>query len=271
MSAAPVVVTRAEPRGGGLRGELEQLGLAVLQWPVVGVEPTDPAEWEAERRAAGTFDWIVLTSAHAAEAVVDALPTPPPGVRIASVGPTTAATLRERGWPVDLVGPGNGAEGLVRALREAGVQGRRVLYPAGSRSLPTLPEGLRRLGADVVRVVAYRTVPAALDVDACRSSIARRAVGAVTFASPSAVIELERALGSADFQRLLATAPAVAIGPTTARALEARTVTLAVAETPTLRGLALACHALACGISRDSHGANPEHAAALRAAKRLES
>ena len=44
----------------------------------------------------------------------------------------------------------------------------------------------------------------------------------MTFASPSAVIELEQALGKTHFDRLLTSAAAVAIGPTTARALTER-------------------------------------------------
>ncbi len=247
MSTAPdppVVVTRAESRGRGLCGELERLGLAVVHWPVIGIEETDPAQWEAQRCAAGTFDWIVFTSTHAVQAVTDALPAPPAGVRIAAVGPSTCDTLRAYGWPVDLLGYGPGAEGLVHALGQVGVRNRRILYPASSRALPTLQEGLVRLGADVVRFIAYRIVPAALDLDACRGAIEHRTVGAVTFASPSAVIELERALGAEDFRRLLAAAPAVAIGPTTAGALAARGLAPIIAQTPTLRGLALACHAL---------------------------
>jgi len=239
-----VVVTRAESPSRGLRGELEQLGLAVLHWPVIGVEASDPAEWDAQRYAVGTFDWIVFTSTYAVEALTDTVPTPPAGARIAAVGPSTCAALRERGWPVDLLGHGPGAQGLVDALGEVGMRNRRVLYPASSRSLPTLQEGLARLGADVVRFVAYRIVRATLDVNACRRSIERRAVGAVTFASPSAVIELERALGTQDFNRLLVAAPAVAIGPTTAGALHARGFAPTIAATPTLRALALACHAL---------------------------
>lgn len=255
----PVVVTRTEPRGGGLCGELEQLGLAVLHWPVIGIEWTDPSEWDAQRRAAQTFDWIVFTSAHAVEAVTEALPRAPAGVRIAAVGPATAATLGERGWPVDLLAPESGAEGLVHALGKAGIHGRRILYPASTRARATLPEGLARLGAEVVRFTAYRTVAAPFDVDACRSWIARRALGAVTFASPSAVVELERALGDEDFQRLLAAAPAVVIGPTTARALQARAVTPVVAATHTVRALALACHALLRGIQRGSGSASSGH------------
>ena len=80
--------------------------------------------------------------------------------------------------------------------------------------------GLTQLGAKVTTVEAYRTVSGtALDVEDCRSWIARAAVGAVTFASPSAVAELESALGKEDFARLLDHTPAVAIGPTMSRSL----------------------------------------------------
>lgn len=249
-TARPIVVTRAESPGGGLSGELARVGLPVLHWPVVGIEPADPAEWAEERRVLETFDWIVFTSAHAVEALTSAVATPP-RARIAAVGPATTKALRARGWPVDLTGRGNGADGLLEALAETGMRGRRVLHPTSSRALPTLADGLARLGAELVRFVAYHTVGAALDVDECRSWIARRGVGAVTFASPSAVVELDCALGRVDFERLLADAPALAIGPTTAQELEARAVTPLVAATHTLRGMALACHTLMRGTQID--------------------
>jgi len=116
--------------------------------------------------------------------------------------------------------------------------GVRVLYPASSRALPTIAAGLTQLGAQVTQVEAYRTEGSALDVDDCRAWIARGGVGAVTFASPSAVTELARALGEEDFERLLSGAAAVAIGRTTARELAARGHTAVVAESATLEGLA---------------------------------
>jgi uroporphyrinogen-III synthase len=60
----------------------------------------------------------------------------------------------------------------------------------------------------------------------------------VTFASPSAVQELENALGKADLDRLLSVARAIAIGPTTARALTERGYVAVVSEAATLAGLA---------------------------------
>ena len=97
---------------------------------------------------------------------------------------------------------------------------------------------LTKLGANVTQVEAYRTAASSLDLNECRDWIGRSEIGAVTFASPSAVIELERALGKDDFGKLLADAAAVAIGPMTARVLTELGCTPVMAESATLRGLA---------------------------------
>jgi len=236
----PVVVTRAEEREGPLSTELRSLGLPVLVWAAVRVLPADNAHLDEVLSGADSFDWIVFTSRHGVAAVTARLSRPPGRLRAAAVGRATAKVLEQQGWPVALVAAEPGAAGLVAAFAASGLApGARILYPASSRALPTLAAGLTQLGAQVTTVEAYRTVAGgALDIKDCRSWIARAAVGAVTFASPSAVVELESALGKRDFARLLDTAPAVAIGPTTARALTERGYTPTLAESATLQGLA---------------------------------
>ena len=236
----PVVVTRPEASDGPLSTELRSLGLPVLLWAAVRVVPADTSRLVETLNHAQSFDWIVFTSRHAVAAVTARLQTPPSGLRTAAVGRATASVLKQHGWPVDLLPGEPSAAGLVAAFAASGsARGARFLYPASSRALPTLAAGLRQLGAQVTTVEAYRTVSGStLDVEDCRSWIARKGIGAVTFASPSAVAELESALGQEDFARLLANAPAVAIGPTTARALTERGHTPTLAESATLRGLA---------------------------------
>ena len=249
----PVVVTRAEERDGPLSTELKSLGLPVLVWAAVRVLPADATALDEALERAESFDWIVFTSRHAVAAVTSRLSEPPAGVRTAAVGRATAAVLKQHGWPADLIPGEPSAAGLVAAFAASGsARSWRVLYPASSRALPTLAAGLTQLGAEVTTVEAYRTVAGtALDVEDCRSWIARDAVGAVTFASPSAVAELESALGQEDFRRLLGRAPAVAIGPTTARALTERGYTPKLAESATLRGLARSSlHAVRAGPMR---------------------
>ncbi|MGC1728728.1 MAG: uroporphyrinogen-III synthase, partial [Steroidobacteraceae bacterium] len=239
--ARPVVVTRAEGADGPLSRELRALGLAVLLWPAVSITAGDPRPLEAALRDAGSFGWIVFASRRAVAAVLERLPAAPAGVRVAAIGRATAQVLRQRGWPVDLTPDEANAGALIGALAARVTQadrGVRFLYPASSRALPTLAAGLKALGFEVTQVEAYRTEPAALDVEGCRAWIQRRAVGAVTFASPSAVIELRRALGDEDFALLLADARPVAIGRTTARELTRQGLRPVISESATLESLA---------------------------------
>jgi uroporphyrinogen III methyltransferase / synthase len=242
QAAGPVVVTRAEGSDGPLSRELRDLGLRVLSWPAVSVAPADPRALEAALAQLQSFGWIVFASRHAVAAVLERLPDAPAGVHIAAVGQATAQVLRQRDWPVHLVPEEASAAALIAAFaarwsgKDAGVT---VLYPASSRALPTIAAGLRQLGAQVTQVEAYRTQSATLDIEECRAWIARGGIGAVTFASPSAVSELAQALGESDFQRLLTGSAAVAIGRTTAAELYAHGHAAVVAESATLHGLAL--------------------------------
>jgi uroporphyrinogen III methyltransferase / synthase len=275
-----VVVTRSEASDGPLSSELRNLGLPVLLWPAVAVEMTEPGPLEEALAHITDFQWIVFASRHAVAAVTGQMATPPKGVKIAAVGQATAQVLRQRGWPVDLLPSESNAAALVDAFAsEAGIRTQqsdahaagaasrtadphdgnrarpRILYPASSRALPTIAAGLTQLGAEVIQVEAYRTESSnALDVEDCRSWIARGSIGAVTFASPSAVDELEHALGKDDFDRLLSAAPAVAIGPTTAKALTERGHTPALAESATLQGLAHTTHRLLRAREDLAHG-----------------
>ncbi|HEY6484059.1 MAG TPA: uroporphyrinogen-III synthase [Steroidobacteraceae bacterium] len=234
-----VVVTRAEPNDGPLSSQLRAMGLSVLLWPAVQVTVAETAPLAEMLGPVDRFDWIVFASRHAVAAVTALVPNPPKGVHIAAVGQSTAQVLRQRGWPVDLLPSESNAAALVGAFATQSLQGANVLFPASSRALPTIAAGLRQLGAQVTQLVAYRTEPAPLDVARCRAWIERDVIGAVTFASPSAVIELAQVLGDASFGRLLEGARAVAMGPTTARALAQRGRTAALADPATLRGLAL--------------------------------
>ena len=235
----PVVVTRAESDNGPLSSHLRELGLQVLLWPAVSVAVAETGPLEAALRSLDQFDWIVFASRHAVAAVTERVASAPANLRVAAVGQATAQVLRQRGWPIDLLPEEANAAALVSDFATRPLSGLKILFPASSRALPTIAAGLTQLGANVVQVQAYRTEPAALDVPACRAQIERGGIGAVTFASPSAVIELERSLGKPHFDRLLQEAKVVAIGPTTARELLERGRAPVLAESATLRGLAV--------------------------------
>ncbi len=231
-----VVVTRAEPPDGPLATLLEARGATVRHWPVVEIlPPEDSGPLDAALAQLDDYDWIVFSSARAVAAVTQALDVPPTRTRVAVVGESTADMLRLEGWPVHLTASEFGADGLVAEFSARDLlRNKRVLYPAASIARSTLPEGLGRLGAQVDRVVAYRTVRASLD----GSQTDSRSLHAVTFTSPSAVVGLHKAIGGPAFDRVFQGIPAVAIGPTTAEALLQLGVSpAAVADPFTLEGV----------------------------------
>jgi uroporphyrinogen-III synthase len=239
----PVVVTRSETSDGPLSSQLKSLGLRVFVWPAIEVTKSDSTDLDAALARIDQFDWIVFASRHAVTPVLAQVSAQPTSLKVAAVGKATAQVLRQKGWTVDIVPDDSNAGALVSAFVSVMKQGMRVLYPASSRALPMIAKGLAQLGADVTQVEAYRTDAATgLDVAECRARIDRNEIGAVTFASPSAVIELERALGREHFEKLFSSAAAVAIGPTTARVLTELGRTPVLAESATLRGLANATY-----------------------------
>ncbi|MEJ0007861.1 MAG: uroporphyrinogen-III synthase [Steroidobacteraceae bacterium] len=235
----PVVVTRDEPADGPLSRELRALGLTVLGWPVLSIgAANDAAPLDQTLRHLNQFEWLVFASQHAVAEVVHRVPVPPAYLNVAAVGERTAQALRSAGWLVTAVPEDQTAEGLVAVLRSQLMPGAKVLFAAGSRSLPTLREGLTAAGALVTQVEAYATQAGTLDVADCHDWVERCAVGAVTFTSPSAVAELDRALGPAAFDRLLESSTAITLGTTTGKALAFRGFPSVLATPATLIGMA---------------------------------
>ncbi len=242
-----VLVTRAEPRGGPLVSALAARGAGVLHWPlyrVVVVRGRERRRWAA---ALHGFDWLVFASAHAVEAV---RAWGAPGVlaghsrpRVAVVGAATAAAARAAGWRVALRASEPSGAALAAALIARGAAGARIALPASSLAGDELPGRLRRAGAKVQAIVAYRLrwstrAPARLRRECARG------FDAVTFTSPSCVDGLERSLGSAALRRLLAATTAIAIGATTGAALRRRSRRRPqVAHTASIRSLVRAVEA----------------------------
>ena len=204
LAGVRVVTTRSASGEDRLRALLEMAGARVLAWPTSEYPPPrDPSPLDAALARLGRFDWVVFTSARAVAAVGEGRATMapaaggPPTPRVAAVGPATARAATEAGWTVAVEGRGPGARGLAaRVAATFPVAGARVLFPAASGAGPSLEEEFTALGARVTRVEAYRTVVTPPPAERVRADLAA-GVDAVTFASPSAVVAVDRALGGA--------------------------------------------------------------------------
>ena len=150
-----VVVTRARHQASGLAERLRALGAEPVEVPTI--EIVDPDDGGQTLRAVAArvreYDWVCLTSANAAERFVACLRDARAlgDVRVAAIGPGTAAALAAAGIAADLVPERSLAEGLVDEFPEpgaddAGLGSRRVLLPQAAGARPVLADGLASKG-----------------------------------------------------------------------------------------------------------------------------
>jgi uroporphyrinogen III methyltransferase/synthase len=224
-----VLVTRPRGQATELVDRLEDMGAEVIEAPMLRIEPPD--DWGPMDDAcavAGSFNWIVFASTNSVDAFMGRLLRGERdlrvlgGVKLCCVGPSTAERLAEHGLHADVIPGEYRAESLVEALAETGqIAGAKILLPHADIGREVIPDELRKHGAHVTEVVAYRTVATEAeregDPDIYRMLLDRK-LDVVTFTSPSAVRNLVKMLGDEPAADLLGSTIVAAIGPVTAEA-----------------------------------------------------
>jgi uroporphyrinogen-III synthase len=239
LAGRRILVTRRPEQSGALTAGLVALGAEVVEVPLLALAP--PGDPEPLARAVAdieSYDWFAFTSANAVQALSESLAGArrvlPPRARVASVGPSTSRRIRERfGVEPGLEPSGDyRAEGLLRAFGDVELEGRRVLLPVSARARDVLAQGLRRRGALVDAVEAYRTVTPAGAGEALEQAL-RAGADLVALASPSTVEGLVGALGGRAGELAVAV-----IGPVTERAARGAGLDVRVVASPaTAEGL----------------------------------
>ena len=188
-----VVVTRTRTQAGTLSGALRALGAECHELPTIRIEPpADLLEFGQLVQDCHTYDWLVFASPNGVDAFFKIFfkiyddTREIGGVRIAAVGPATAARLRELHLHVDLQPEEFVAEAIIKAFqKDHTVENEKILIIRPEKARDVLSKELTKMGAIVDEAIAYRTVP---ETDA--TGIARfreEAADLITFASSSAV------------------------------------------------------------------------------------
>ncbi len=201
-----IVVTRPPFQADVLAGKLGRLGATTLVVPLVRIEaPEDASALESALDALDRYDWVVFTSANGV-AAVRKLAANLGDAKVAAVGPVTAAAVRTLCVEPSFVPERFAAEDIVAGLEP--LSGARILLPQADIADPGLADELRKRGAIVDAIPAYRTV----EVARTASELAElRAADAVVLASGSAARSLASRGGAGE-------ALVVCIGPKTADA-----------------------------------------------------
>ena len=243
LAGKRIVVGRAAKQASALSGLLREQGAMVIEIPFIEIKPPksykplDEALTQLHR-----YDWLILTSVNGAEVFFSRLQKIKSanlsGLRVAAIGPATRAEIEQQGLRVDVMPREYVAESIVRALRTK-VKGKRVLLVRASVARDVIPRELRKAGAKVDVVDAYRTIlprGSAAKVKALLKSPKRRP-HAVTFTSSSTVRNFVEMAGRSSLEGVLL----ASIGPVTSATLRECGLKVGVqAREYTMRGLVAA-------------------------------
>jgi uroporphyrinogen III methyltransferase/synthase len=254
-----ILITRPDGQSEDFAEALRDLGAEPIELPTIRVAAAqDGAPLKRAIGELGSYDWLVFTSVNGVRSFFAALDQSGGDARrlarakIAAIGPATARALGQHGLRADCVPEEFRGEAVAAAmLRESGsLAGARVLLARAEVARDALPNLLREGGAKVDIVSCYRTVEAPREnFEQILERLRARTIDMATFTSPSTVERLLEALG-AEGRALLAEVTLAAIGPITAKAMEAHGLTAqVVAAQYTAAGLveALCAHSQAAG------------------------
>lgn len=234
-----VLATRPEYQADELADRLADLGARVLLQPAIAIG--EPLDWKPVDDAIGRvadFDWLVFSSANGVHSFLARLrhhgldARALGGVRLAAIGPATAAALAKHRLLTDLAPDEYRAEALAAALAPQAA-GQHILLIRASRGREVLSEMLAAAGAEVTQAVAYESRDVTeLDPDVA-AALADGAIDWITVTSSAIARSLISLLGDQLRRSRLA-----AISPLTAGALaDAGFETAAVASVYTAEGL----------------------------------
>jgi uroporphyrinogen-III synthase len=211
-----VLVTREREASLEFANRLRQLGAEPVVCPAIAIVFRHPPGLDEALIGLERFDWLVVTSANAVQAVTARLKTLGSGahealmkVPIAVVGDATRDALEAEGGRAEIVAEPANAGQLATQLQATGVDGKLILFPASRIAQPELAQRLRSAGAGVVQLAVYDTVaPVSMEIPAAGL------LDVATFTSPSTVRNVAERVDDEWRRRV----PIICIGPTTANA-----------------------------------------------------
>lgn len=224
-----IVVTRAREQAGELAHRLQELGAEVLEIPTIKtVPPTQLRDLSDAILGLNAYDWLVFTSPNGVTWFFDYFfkgfddLRDVGGVRIAAVGPATAAKLRELHLKVDVMPEEYRADKIAKALTDyESIENLKICLLRAEVANPELPQTLEALGAIVDDIACYRTIPETEDVTGAGGRLLAEGADWIAFTSGSTVESFHARF---NLRALLDKFPRLrtaSIGPETSKALVA--------------------------------------------------
>jgi len=222
-----ILITRAREQLAEFSNRLKKLGAEAIEFPTIEIAPPD--SWKGLDQAIARFksyDWIIFTSANGVHFFCQRLKEDGKncrslsGLKICAIGPATAEQLKKRKIRVDSIPEKFIAESILMEFARIGVNGKRILLARAKKARDVLPEGLKRMGAEVEVVEAYRTVKPKGGGMKLKRLLEKKGVDVITFTSSSTVSHFVDLLKKEDLKKLLKGMVIACIGPVTARTVK---------------------------------------------------
>lgn len=222
-----IVVTRTRDQASELSSQLAERGAEVLEIPTIRiVPPTRPRDLADALLELNSYDWLIFTSPNGVAAffgyffkAFDDL-RDVGGVRIAAVGPATAAKLKELHLKVDLMPEQYVTRKIAEAFaRFESIENLKVLLLRAEVANPDLPQALEEMGAIVDDIACYKTVPETDDRNGAAARLIDHGADWITFTSSSTVENFHARFDLPTMAKKHPLVRLASIGPETTRAI----------------------------------------------------
>jgi uroporphyrinogen III methyltransferase/synthase len=222
-----IVVTRTREQASQLSRQLLELGAEVLEIPTIKIAPPDDHQPLVDALVGiGSYDWLIFTSPNGVSTFFDYFFKTYEDVRdlgalkIAAVGPGTAAKLKELHLKVDLMPDEYVTKKIASAFANfESIENLKMFIARAQVANPDLPSVLQEMGAIVDDVACYKTVPETDDRTGAAAAMLETGADWITFTSSSTV---ENFHARFDLPKLITQFPTLklaSIGPETSKAV----------------------------------------------------
>lgn len=217
-----IAVTRSRTQASKLTEALSELGADCIEIPVIKMAPPSDDFKSMDEGIArlSDYDFVIFTSQNGVESFFKRLESNGLDARafgcakIAAIGPATDRALRTFGVHADLIPEDYKAEGLLKTLEPYISAHTKILIPRAQEARDVLPEGLRKMGAEVTVSEAYRTISDEESKEKLNALLDEGSLDMITFTSSSTVHHLVAM--AADKKEKIAKCKLACIGPITA-------------------------------------------------------
>jgi uroporphyrinogen III methyltransferase/synthase len=224
-----IVVTRTREQASQLSKTLLERGADVLEIPTIKiVPPTEKHDLADVLLELNAYDWLVFTSPNGVTAFFEFFfrvfedMRDIGGVRIAAVGPATAAKLKELHLKVDLMPNEYTAAKVGDAFAKyESIENLKILLLRAEVANAELPKKLEEMGAIVDDVAVYKTIPETDDLNGAAAKMLEHGADWITFTSSSTVENFHARFNLPELLTRFPQIKLASIGPETSKAITA--------------------------------------------------